>query len=76
MSKLDVGFYAGAITYLLENENELSVTELEQISNCKPQQVLLALGWLARDNRIVVINNKNHNWSVRLNRFPMTEIHY
>lgn len=76
MSKLDVSREAGAICYLLENKRILSVNEIIKLTNYQEQKVLFALGWLARDNRIVIINHAESNWTVRLNSFPMTEIHY
>lgn len=75
MSRFDVGQKAGAIYYLLEQENYLSVKDIGTMTSVQERQVLLALGWLVRDNRIVLCNN-NGELYVRLNNPPMTEIHY
>ncbi len=75
MSRFDISRHAGAIYYLLEQENCLSVKDIEVLTSGDEKQILLALGWLVRDNRIVFCSD-NGELSVRLNRLPMTEIHY
>lgn len=75
MSRFDVGQEAGAIFYLLEQQNYLSLKDIEKMTLVQERKVLLALGWLARDNRIVFCND-NGELYVRLNKPPMTEIHY
>lgn len=76
MPKLDVSEKAGAVFYLLEQENSLSVKEIYEKMNaqCSEKQTLLALGWLARDNRILFYN-ENDELYVKVNGIPMTEIH-
>lgn len=75
MSVIDVSHKAGSIYYLLEQENCLSVEQLVQHMNLGEAHILMALGWLARDNRIVFLETGGC-LSVQINRPPMTEIHY
>lgn len=75
MAKFDVSQKAGAIYYLLEQESSLSIKELGMMTCSMERHVLLALGWLARDNRIELYNSDGE-LCVKLNQAPMTEIHY
>lgn len=75
MSIIDVSNKAGSIYYLLEQENRLSVEQLIQQTDLGEAYILMALGWLARDNRIVFLETGGA-LSVQINRPPMTEIHY
>jgi len=76
MAKIDVSQKAGALFYLLEQENCLSIEEIYKKMMMRGEKhVLLALGWLARDNRITFDDN-NGETCVRVNSIPMTEVHY
>lgn len=71
----DISYNAGSIYYLLEKEKRMSITDITQITCYTEKIVLLALGWLTRDNRIK-ISYINGNLLIELNVSPMTEILY
>lgn len=52
MLKSDIGINAGTIWQLLSEKGILSVGELEELTGYKDSMILLALGWLARENKI------------------------
>lgn len=52
MMKTDIGINAGTIWQLLSHKGELSVEELKTITERDETQILLALGWLSREDKI------------------------
>ena len=52
MLKNDIGINAGIIWQLLSEKGELSIRELGELSNFKESFILLALGWLSREDKI------------------------
>lgn len=52
MNKTDIGINAGIIWRLLNAKGTLSFKEIEEYTQFEETYVMLALGWLARENKI------------------------
>ena len=52
MYKNDIGINAGTIWQLLSEKGELSIREIGELTNFREPFIYLALGWLARENKI------------------------
>ena len=52
MSKNDIGDNAGVIWCLLEKYGAMSIHEIEKYTLMQQSNTFLALGWLARENKI------------------------
>ncbi|NDV93337.1 hypothetical protein D0T84_00185 [Dysgonomonas sp. 521] len=74
MLKKDIGINAGAIWRYLSEKGRLSIKEIEELTNYKDSFILLALGWLSRENKIK-FSNDNDNLYVELISDP-SEIYY
>ena len=48
----DIGINAGGIWSLLSEKGRLSISAIVEYTNYKGEQVLLALGWLAREGKV------------------------
>lgn len=53
MYKHDIGTKAGTIWHLLANHGAMNIREIGEKTNSKESLILLALGWLARENKVV-----------------------
>lgn len=50
-----IGNNAGIVWRTLHNsEKEMSLTELTQATGLDPMEVVAAIGWLARENKIII----------------------
>ncbi|MBI4835020.1 MAG: winged helix-turn-helix domain-containing protein [Planctomycetes bacterium] len=65
MSTQQVGENAGKIWYNLGKNGEVSTKELAREVNMNPDEINLALGWLARENKLK-LSEKNRNIYVGL----------
>lgn len=74
MLKKDIGINAGTIWQYLSEKDRLSIKEIEELTNYKESFILLALGWLSRENKIK-FSNDNNNMYVELNTNP-SDIYY
>jgi len=74
MLKKDIGINAGTIWKYLSEKGKLSIKEIEELTNYKDSFILLALGWLSRENKVQFSTN-NDNLYVELSANP-TEIYY
>jgi winged helix-turn-helix protein DUF2582 len=61
----DIGQMAGAIWYALNTHGELSLAQLKKQVEGKGPIFEWAIGWLAREDRIV-ITSKKRSFSIRL----------
>lgn len=66
MIKHDIGINAGTIWHLLKESGELSLREIGELTGYKDSILLLALGWLARENKVHFIN-QDEMFKIRLN---------
>jgi hypothetical protein len=61
----DIGQMAGAIWYALNTHSELSLAQLKKLVECKGPIFEWAIGWLARESKVVITPKKRH-FSIRL----------
>jgi len=57
--KAQLGETAGEIYRLLESEGPLTTAQLKKKVNAKGEMLSYALGWLARENKIEFVTEKN-----------------
>lgn len=72
--KNDVGSDAGRIWHLLSEKGNLSIRKIGEMTNCKESLIFLALGWLARENKVRFLD-KNGDLYVELN-VSISETYY
>ena len=58
MLKTEIGNNAGKIWQFLDTNGEKSFSEIEKALSIKKADILLALGWLARENKIFFVEEK------------------
>lgn len=56
MIKKEVGFNAGHIIDLLATKGKLSLRQIGEITHYKEFLIMMATGWLLRENKIVITN--------------------
>jgi len=59
MLKSKIGTNAGEIWQFLDTNGEKSISEIEKALSMKKNDVLMALGWLAREDKIFLVEDKN-----------------
>lgn len=59
MIKPEIGINAGEIWQFIDTNGEKSFSEIEKALSMKKADVLMALGWLARENKIFFFKEKN-----------------
>lgn len=59
MLKNDIGTDAGVIWHLLKKYRKLSVKEITNLTNLDESIIMLSLGWLAREDKIVFLTENN-----------------
>lgn len=75
MNKNDVGSNAGKIWRLLAEKGNMSIRKIGEITHCKESVIFLALGWLARENKVRFGSDSNGMLLVEIN-IPLTETYY
>lgn len=53
----NIGTNAGIIWHLLSNEGQLNIRKIGEFTGFKDASIILALGWLARENKIEIVSN-------------------
>lgn len=61
MTKGSIGLNAGIIWNLIINGEPISVEELQKQSSLTNEEFLVAIGWLARENKIEIIEEENRH---------------
>jgi winged helix-turn-helix protein DUF2582 len=61
----DIGQMAGAIWYALNTHGEVSLAQLRKLVEAKGPIFEWAIGWLAREDKVVIIPKKR-SFSIRL----------
>jgi Winged helix-turn-helix domain (DUF2582) len=61
----DIGQMAGAIWYALNTHDEVSLAQLKKLVEGKGPIFEWAIGWLARESKVVITRKKRH-FSIRL----------
>ena len=75
MNKNDVGSSAGQIWRLLAERGNMSIRKIGEMTHCKESVIFLALGWLARENKVRFCSDGSGALSVEVN-IPLTEAYY
>jgi len=65
LTDITIGNTAGIVWHLLDKHGILSIDELKEKSYCNETIILLALGWLARESK-VMFTEMNGNTFVEL----------
>jgi len=55
MDKITIGHDAGKIWLLLSNHKKWSCSDLKEKSGLKERELFAAIGWLARENKIEIV---------------------
>jgi len=58
METATIGKNAGIVWRYLSNKRDATITQLIEGTKMSKENVLLAIGWLARENKIIFINGK------------------
>jgi transcription initiation factor IIE alpha subunit len=66
MIKTEIGINAGRIWQFLDQKGESSISEIEKALSMKSSDVRMALGWLARENKIFFFEEGDDLWAVLL----------
>lgn len=74
MLKVEIGQNAGDILALLTEKGKLSIREIGEATHCRDTTIILAIGWLLRENKIY-IDDVNGRLYFELNE-PAGEIYY
>lgn len=74
MLKEDIGMNAGNIWKLLMERGKLTIREIGEVTSYRESFILMALGWLARENK-VRFTNKNGSMYAELTE-PFYERYY
>ncbi len=54
-----IGYNAGLIWNALNEAEALGVKQLKKVTKLKDKELYLALGWLARENKILIAENED-----------------
>jgi hypothetical protein len=70
MYKPDIGINAGAIWRLLSEKGALSIREIGEITRYRETFLFLALGWLAREDKVRFFEEGGMMYVELINSFP------
>lgn len=73
MEKWKVGEIAGQVWKTLENKRDLSVQELARILSMNVIDVAMAVGWLAREDKIFIKTKENTPFVSLYNIFDLSK---
>jgi hypothetical protein len=63
---IDIGIVAGEIWHYLDQHGEASFSDLVKGIERAPDNVLMSLGWLAREGHVILVKiNNNYQISLR-----------
>lgn len=62
MNNQEIGENAGLIWNTLETKGEMQISKLKKTTELSVEDFYLALGWLARENKISLFENKLQKW--------------
>jgi len=65
---IEIGIVAGEIWHFLDQHGEVSLKELTKNIERTPENILMSLGWLAREGHVVLVQvNNDYRISLRKN---------
>lgn len=65
METATIGKNAGVVWCYLNNKRDATMTQLIEGTKLSKENVLLAIGWLARENKIIFINGKESSTEIK-----------
>lgn len=67
MNVEEIGVWAGLVWNALNEADTLGVKQLKKITKLKDKEVFAAIGWLARENKITIVEDvDNKDYLVQL----------
>jgi predicted transcriptional regulator len=60
MIKDQIGTNAGKIWHFLNENGESNISEIKKALSMKSSEVRMALGWLARENKVFFLADEDH----------------
>lgn len=66
MLKKEIGENAGTIWQLLDKNGQMSYLELKKQTGLSEQELLFAIGWLSREDKIFLFKIENNDWMMQL----------
>ncbi len=65
---IEIGIVAGEIWHFLDQRGEISLKDLIKNLDRTPENILMSLGWLAREGHVVLVKvNDDYRISLRKN---------
>jgi hypothetical protein len=63
----DIGAIAGKIWQIIDEQNgQMSYLDLKELFSFSEQELLLAIGWLSREDKIFIYETKKSFWMLQL----------
>lgn len=63
---IEIGIVAGEIWHYLDQHGEVSLRELNKSLERTPENILMSLGWLAREGHVILVKiNDDYRISLR-----------
>ncbi|MDD5108849.1 MAG: winged helix-turn-helix domain-containing protein [Candidatus Omnitrophica bacterium] len=56
---IEIGIVAGEIWHYLDQKGEVSLTELSKNIDRTKENILMSLGWLAREGHVILVKTNN-----------------
>lgn len=75
MYKNDIGINAGTIWHLLADKDAVSIPQICEHTNYGEASVMLALGWLSREDKIRFLDKQGVVY-IELNKYPISEMYF
>lgn len=63
---IEIGIVAGEIWHYLDQKGEVSLSELKKGIDRSPENIMMSLGWLAREGHVILVQvNNDYRVSLR-----------
>lgn len=63
---IEIGIVAGEIWHYLDQKGEVSLSELKKGIDRSPENIMMSLGWLAREGHVILLQvNNDYRVSLR-----------
>ena len=56
---IEIGIVAGEIWHYLDQKGDVSLKDLTKSIDRDPENILMSLGWLAREGHVILIKTEN-----------------
>jgi hypothetical protein len=64
MISTEISLNAEKISETINKNSELTFNELLKLTKLSEQQLLISIGWLAKENKIIQINPYQKDWKI------------